>query len=402
MDMTFTDTEIAFRDEVRAFLRDNLPAHLQQAMRNSPSVFVEKDIALEWQRILFARGWLAYQWPESAGGTGWSPIQRYIFEKECALANAPALPVLGLKLVGPVLYTYGTPAQKSAFLPKILSAEHYWCQGFSEPGAGSDLASLKTRAELQGDHYVVTGTKIWTTHAHFANWMFALVKTDVTVKAQRGITFLLINLDQPGISIRPIITMAGDHDVNQVFLDNVKVPIENRIGAEGQGWEIAKFLLENERGGSCHAPALLAELAALRNAAQTQPDNSGGALVADAEFAQRLAMLELEAQALEMTELRILADIAQGRKPGPQTSMIKLVSSELRQRIAGLTVEAFGYDSLQLEMTRPLYGNERPEPVGPAESQIAMPAFLNSRAWSIFGGTNEVQRNIIAKAVLGL
>jgi alkylation response protein AidB-like acyl-CoA dehydrogenase len=402
MDMTFTAEDIAFRDEVRHFLQKNLPEHLKQAMNNTPSVFVEKDIALEWQRILHEKGWLAYQWPVSAGGTGWTPVQRYIFEKECALAGAPALPVLGLKLVGPVIYTYGTPAQKDHFLPKILTAEHYWCQGYSEPGSGSDLASLKTRAELKGDHYIVNGTKIWTTHAHFANWMFCLVKTDITVKAQRGISFLLIDMNQPGIDVRPIITMAGDHEVNQVFLDNVVVPLENRVGEEGQGWEIAKFLLENERGGSCHAPSLLADLQGLRETAKRQPSDSGDVLATDIRFTEKLSRLELEAQALEMTELRILAEVAQGRKPGPQTSMIKLVSSDLRQKIDLLTVEAFGYDGMQLETARPLYGNERPEPVGPADSQIAMPTYLNSRAWSIFGGTNEVQRNIIAKAVLGL
>ncbi len=402
MYMTFTADELAFRDEVRAYLKNCLPDHLKQAMRNTPSVFVEKDIALEWQRILHSKGWLAYHWPKAVGGTGWSPVQRYIFEKECALAGTPALSVLGLKLVGPVIYTYGTQAQKEYYLPKILTAEHYWCQGYSEPGSGSDLASLKTRADLNGDHYIVNGTKIWTTHAHFANWMFCLVKTDLTVKAQRGISFLLIDMLQPGIDVRPIITMAGDHEVNQVFLDNVKVPVENRIGAEGQGWEIAKFLLENERGGSCHAPSLLADLQELRHTAEQQPGCDGGSLMAERGFSEKLARLELEAQALEVTELRILSELAQGRKPGPQTSMIKLVSSDLRQKIDHLTVEAFGYDGLQLETARPLYGNERPEPVGPADAQIAMPTYLNSRAWSIFGGTNEVQRTIIAKAVLGL
>jgi alkylation response protein AidB-like acyl-CoA dehydrogenase len=402
MDMDFSADTLAFRDEVRTFLATALPDHLKQAMRNTPSVFVEKDIAVEWQRILHAKGWLAYQWPSEFGGTGWTPVQRYIFEKECALAGTPALSVLGLKLVAPVIYTYGSQAQKEFYLPKILDAEHYWCQGYSEPGSGSDLASLKTRADLQGDHYVVNGTKIWTTHAHFANWMFCLVKTDTTVKAQRGISFLLIDMNQPGISVRPIITMAGDHEVNQVFLDNVIVPVENRIGAEGQGWEIAKFLLENERGGSCHAPSLIADLADLRKTAQGQPGSDGGTVAEEAEFIRKVSMLELEAQALEVTELRILAELAHGRKPGPQTSMIKLASANLRQAIDHLTVDVFGYDALQLETARPLYGNARPEPVGPADAQIAMPTYLNSRAWSIFGGSNEVQRTIIAKAVLGL
>jgi alkylation response protein AidB-like acyl-CoA dehydrogenase len=402
MNVDFSDADLAFRDEVRRFLAANLNGYLKEAMAQTPSVFVEKDIALEWQRILHAKGWLAYQWPVEHGGTGWTPIQRYIFEKECALAGAPGLVALGLKLVAPVIWTYGTPDQKAHFLPKILTGEHYWCQGYSEPGSGSDLASLKTRAERDGDRYIVNGTKIWTTHAHHANWMFCLVKTDVTVKAQKGITFLLIDMAQPGIDVKPIITLAGDHEVNQVFLDNVAVPVANRVGAEGQGWEIAKFLLENERGGSCMAPMLLADLDALRRIAADQPGPHGAPLIEDADFAKKLTRIELDAQALEMTELRILAELAQGKRPGPQTSMIKLLASEIRQKVDHLLVEACGYDGLVLETARPLYGNARPEPVGPDFAQVALPTYLNGRAWSIFGGTSEVQRGIIAKTVLGL
>lgn len=403
MDLDFSPDELAFRDEVRAWLKESLPEHLKTAMANTPSVFVENDIMLEWQRILNSKGWLAYQWPEEYGGPGWTPTQRYLFEKELALAGAPGLVVLGLKLVAPVIYTYGTQAQKAEFLPKILNGDHYWCQGYSEPGSGSDLASLKTKAVLDGDEYVVNGTKIWTTHAHFSNWMFCLVKTDTQCKPQRGISFLLIDMDQPGIDIKPIITMGGDHEVNQVFLDDVRVPVANRVGEEGQGWEIAKFLLENERGGSCHSPSLLADLAKLRRQASTQPAGcEGAALSEDGTFKEQIAKIELDAQALEISELRILAELAQGRRPGPQTSMIKTIASELRQRIDHLRVNAFGYDGMQLEFSRPLYGNARPIPVGPEDSQIAMPAYLNGRAWSIFGGTSEVQRTIIAKTVLGL
>jgi alkylation response protein AidB-like acyl-CoA dehydrogenase len=406
VDMRFSPADLAFQGEVRAFLAAELPQRLRDGMNATPSVFVEPEIGLEWQRILHAKGWLAYQWPVENGGTGWTPVQRYIFEKECALADAPSLSVLGLKLVGPVIARFGTADQKARFLDPILTGADLWCQGYSEPGAGSDLASLKTRAVRNGDRYIVNGTKIWTTHAHYADWMFCLARTDAHVKPQAGISFLLINMRQPGITIRPIIGMAGDHEVNQVFLDDVEARVADRIGDEGQGWTIAKYLLENERGGSCAAPRLLAELDRLERLMRDQPSGTNGAsngsLGHDPDFARRLARLRLEAEALEMTELRILGELAQGRKPGPQTSLIKLVASSLRQYIDELTVEAFGYDGLQLATERPLYGNESPEPIGSKPAQLAMPTYLNSRAWTIFGGSNEVQKNIIAKTVLGL
>ncbi len=402
MDMHFSAADLAFRDEVRGFLAAELPQRLRDGMNGTPSVFVEPEIGLEWQRILNARGWLAYQWPVEHGGTDWTPVQRYIFEKECALADAPALSVLGLKLVGPVIAHYGTPAQKARYLEPILTGHELWCQGYSEPGSGSDLASLKTRAVREGDKYIVNGSKIWTTHAHYADWMFCLARTNPDVKPQAGISFLLINMRQPGITVRPIIGMAGDHEVNQVFLDDAVALVADRIGEEGQGWTIAKFLLENERGGSCAAPRLLADLDRLDRLAGAQPGGFNGALGHDADFGRRLSRLRLEAEALEMTELRILGELAQGRKPGPQTSLTKLVASSLRQYVDELTVEAFGYDALQLATERPLYGNESPEPIGSKPAQLAMPTYLNSRAWTIFGGSNEVQKNIIAKTVLGL
>jgi alkylation response protein AidB-like acyl-CoA dehydrogenase len=408
MHMSFTPEENAFRDEVRRFLADNLPEHIREGARNTPSVFVEPDIGDEWQRILNEKGWLAYHWPKEEGGTGWDPVQRYIFEKECALADAPALSVLGLKLVAPVIYTYGTPEQKARFLPRILDGSEKWCQGYSEPGAGSDLANLKTRAALEPGSgsgpgtYRINGSKIWTTHAHFADWMFCLARTDPSVKAQEGISFLLVPMHQPGITIRPIITLAGDHEVNQVFLDDAETGAEYRIGAEGQGWSIAKFLLENERGGSCSAPRLLADIERLRHAADTQPGGTNGAYGHLPSVEARLVALELEAQALETTELRILAELKAGRRPGPQTSLVKLVASSLRQKIDEFAVDIFGPYGMQLPPERPLYGNSAPEPVGSREAQLATPTYLNSRAWTIFGGTNEVQKTIIAKTVLGL
>lgn len=402
MDMEFSAEDLAFRDEVRAFLDEKLSARLREGAANTPSVFVEPDITREWQAILHEKGWLATLWPREYGGPGWTPVQKYIFEKECAIAGAPALPVLGLKLVGPVICRFGTPEQKARFLPRILSGEDYWCQGYSEPGSGSDLASLKTRAERRGDQYVVNGSKIWTTHAHHANWIFALVRTDPDAKKQEGISFLLIPMNQPGVTVSPIVTMAMDHEVNQTFFDNAETGVENLIGEEGQGWTIAKYLLENERGGSCAAPSLLAELDRIEAWARSEPSGVNGAMIHDSSFAQRLARLRLKAQAFEVTELRILAELAKGRPAGPQTSLVKLVSANLRQSINALAVDLFGYDGLQLPLTRPLYGNEAPEPVASCEAQLALPTYLNGRAWTIFGGSDEVQKTIIAKQVLGL
>ena len=402
MDVEFSTAERAFRDEVRAFLDASLTNRLRAGAQATPTVFAEPDIGREWQRILYEKGWLAYHWPVEHGGTGWSPVQRYIFEKECALAHAPGLPVLGLKLLGPVLSAFGTPEQKAHYLPRILSAEDYWCQGFSEPGAGSDLASLKTQAVRDGDRYIVNGSKIWTTHAHFADHMFCLVRTDPSLKPQAGISFLLIDMRQPGVRVRPIIGLAGDHEVNEVFLDDVGAAAGDLVGEEGQGWTIAKFLLENERGGACLAPALLADLARIRDEAGHEPAGYNGALIHDSFFQRSLARLELEVQALEMTELRSLAELARGCRAGPQTSLIKLVASSLRQEVDALALRTFGYAGLQLSVERPLYGNSGEEPVHSKAAQVAAPAYLNSRAWTIFGGSNEVQRTIIAKTVLKL
>jgi alkylation response protein AidB-like acyl-CoA dehydrogenase len=400
MDLNLSAADEAFRQEVRQFLDENLPERLRAGMRATPSVFVEPDIGGEWQRILHGKGWLAYNWPKDCGGTGWTTIQRYIFEKECALADAPGLPVLGLKLLGPVVCRFGNDEQKAHYLPKILSGEHYWCQGFSEPGSGSDLASLKTRADRQGDHYVINGRKLWTTHAHHATHMFCLARTDQAAKPQRGISFILIEMNQPGVEVRPIMGLAGDHEVNEVFLDDVIAPVENLVGDEGMGWTIAKFLLENERGGACLAPKILSDLKKLRAGAGDEPDGLGGSMAEDTAFMSAVVRTELKAQALEMTELRILAELAKGLPPGPQTSLCKLVASDLRQEVDALSVRLYGYAGLGLEEQRPLYGNESPEPIYNKAAQLAAPRYLNSRAWTIFGGTNEVQRTIIAKTVL--
>lgn len=402
MDMDFSPEDLAFREEVRAFLHDNLPDRLRDGARRTPGVFVEPDIGMEWHRILYRQGWVAPHWPKEDGGTGWTPTQKFIFEKECALAGAPALAILGLRLVGPVICAFGTPEQKARFLPRILSGEDYWCQGYSEPGSGSDLASLKTSARLKGDEYVINGSKIWTTHAHHADWIFALVRTDASVKKQAGISFLLVPMDQPGVEVTPIHSMSGDHEVNAVFFTDARTSVANRIGEEGAGWSIAKFLLENERGGSCYAPRLLQSIERLETLAQTQPSGVNGAIAHDPRFRDRLARVRLEAEALEVTELRILAELAKGRAPGPQTSLVKLLGSNIGQQVDVLRLELLGPDALQLPLERPLYGNEAPEPVGSEYAQTAMGRYLNNRAATIFGGSDEVQKNIIAKTVLGL
>ncbi|RVQ66573.1 acyl-CoA dehydrogenase [Croceicoccus ponticola] len=402
MDIELTPEEAAFRDEVRAFLAAKLPENIRDGASSSPTVFVEPDIGQVWNGILNEQGWLGYQWPTEVGGTGWSPVQRYIFEKECALAGAPNLTVLGLKLVAPVVFSFGTEAQREKYLPRILSGEDYWCQGFSEPNAGSDLASLKTTAVKKGDHYVLNGSKIWTTHAHWANKMFVLARTDGTVKKQAGISFLLVDMDQPGITVRPILTMAGDHEVNQVFMEDVIVPAEDLVGEEGQGWTIAKFLLENERGGSCHAPKLIYDLDDIERTAKGVSDGRGGMLADDIDWRRRVAKLRLGVTSLEIIELKILSRIAKGQKPGPQTSLTKLLASNLRQEVDLLAVDLFGPAGLQLPTARPLYGDNAPAPFRCEKAQVAAARYLNSRAWTIFGGTNEVQRTIIAKTVLGL
>lgn len=402
MDMDFSPEDLAFREEVRAFLAENLPEHLKVGARRTPGVFVEPDIGLEWHKILYRKGWVAPHWPKQDGGTGWTPTQRFIFEKECALAGAPALSILGLRLVGPVICHFGTQEQKDRFLPGILAGEVYWCQGYSEPGSGSDLASLKTAARLEGDEYVINGSKIWTTHAHHAQWIFALTRTNPEVKKQAGITFLLVPMDQPGVEVSPIVSMSGDHEVNQVFFTDARTHVSNRIGEEGQGWTIAKFLLENERGGSCFAPRLLQGISELEELARTQPSGVNGAMAKDPRFRDRLARARLDAEALEVTELRILAELAKGRQPGPQTSLCKLLGSNIGQTLDTLRLDLLGYDGLQLPPERPLYGNEGPEPVGSERAQTAMARYLNNRAATIFGGSDETQKNIIAKSVLGL
>ncbi len=400
MDLTYTGEDLAFQDEVRAFLKENLTDDIRRATEKTTTVFVEKDVAGKWQKKLHEKGWLAYFWPKEYGGTGWTATQRYIFQQECALAGAPGIIPMGIRYVGPVIFTFGTQAQKDFFLPKILNGEHYWCQGYSEPGAGSDLASLKMRAVRDGGDYVLNGSKIWTTHAHHADWIFCLVRTDNTGKKQEGITFLLIDLKTPGIKIDPIITMGLDHEVNQVFFDDVRVPVGNRVGEENQGWEYAKFLLEFERGGGSSG-GLKAGFAKLKAVVSSQL-NGLEPLVRDPRLAAELASIEVGVMAQEITELRMMSKLAAGQPPGAESSIMKSTSVDLGQRMSELMVEALDYYATPMPAGgRPLYEINDWLP-GPDYAPPAIGTYLNRRASSIFGGSNEVQRDIIAKLVLRL
>ena len=400
MNLDLTPEDLAFQTEVRDFLAANLTPELRQAGRRATSVFMDKDYSLAWQRILHTRGWVAPSWPTQYGGPGWGEMQRYIFAAECARAGAPSLSPMGLRMVGPVIMGYGTAEQKAFFLPRILAGEDYWCQGYSEPGAGSDLAALQLAAVRDGDNYILSGSKIWTTHAHFANRMFCLVRTMREGKPQQGITFLLLEMDAPGISVRPIITLAGDHEVNQVFFDNVRVPASGRIGEENSGWTVAKYLLEFERGGGS-APGLRVALDRLRKLATEQCSGAGSPLIEDPAFREKLAAAAIALDAIEMTEHRVLAALASGQPPGPASSMLKVQGTELMQRLDEIALEALGaYAWVDQPQARAPGANI--DFVGPEHGLVTTARYLNNRAASIYGGSNEVQRNIMARLVLGL
>ena len=399
LSMQFSAEDEAFREEVRDFLDAHLTPALKAAAARQTTVFPDRDVALQWQAILqAAKGWAAPAWPKAFGGPGFSATQRYIFNQECARAGAPGLIPLGLRMLAPVLFRYGTPEQQAHYLPKILSGEHYWCQGYSEPGSGSDLSSLRTTATRDGDVYRVNGTKLWTTHGHFADHIFCLVRTDSSGAPQRGISFLLIPMATPGISVKPVITLAGDHEVNQVFFDDVVVPVANRVGPENEGWTVAKYLLEFERGGGGAAPGLREALEHTRALASLTRED-GTSVLEQPQIAARLAALAVRLDAFELSELRTLAGLAEGGSPGPESSLAKNLSVRLEQDINTLALEVSAYYGLP-QQPRGLAVNE--EPLGPEAGVAVTGRYLNSRAASIFGGSEEVQKNIIAKAVLGL
>ena len=394
MNLDLTNEEVAFRDEVRAFLDASLTPELREVGRRATSVFTDKQHSLPWQKILHAKGWAAPSWPVEYGGPGWGVMQRHIFAAECARASAPGLAPMGLRMVGPVIMGFGTPEQKAHYLPRILSGEDYWCQGYSEPQAGSDLAALALRAVRDGDDYVLSGSKLWTTHAHWANRMFCLVRTDATGKPQAGITFLLLDMNTPGIRVRPIITLAGEHEVNEVFFDQVRVPVSERVGEENKGWTVAKYLLEFERGGSS-APGLQVMLDRVRDVAWE------AGLLTEAAFRSKLMAAEIAVTAIEIAEQRTLAALASGANPGPASSMLKAQGAEALQMVDELMLETAGaYAAADQPGARQPGSNVAP--IGPDAALTAMPRYLNDRAATIYGGSNEIQRDIIARLVLGL
>jgi alkylation response protein AidB-like acyl-CoA dehydrogenase len=399
MDMTETAADAEFRAEIRSFLARNLPDDIRDAVRASREV--GKDALQRWQRILYDKGWGAPAWPVEWGGTGWSLMQRHIFDEECALAFCPPLHVFNFGMLGPILIRYGSEAQKKKYLPRILRSEDWWCQGYSEPGAGSDLAALKTRAERDGDHYVVTGTKIWTSLAHWANRMFCLVRTDPAAKPQAGISFLLIDMDSPGIAVRPIISISGQHVFNQVFLDAVRVPVGNLVHRENEGWTVAKSLLEHERLGLARVGENKKRLQRLKEIA-AQEASGDLPLIAQDWFRRKLVDLEVRLRALEVTCLRFVAQAESGRELGPGVSMLKLRGSKLLQDILQTTVDALAYHGLPFDMPDVEAPESNLPELGPDHAQGVSSARFQSRAYTIAGGSSEVQRGIMAKHVLRL
>ncbi|MCF4127458.1 pimeloyl-CoA dehydrogenase large subunit [Methylobacterium sp. SyP6R] len=402
MDLRFTPEERAFRQEVRTFFQENLPQEIRQKLIDGrhPS----KDDIVTWQKILNKKGWAVPNWPVEWGGTGWDPVRQYIFLDELQSFPAPSPLQFGVYMVGPVIAQFGNEAQKKHFLPRIANIDDWWCQGFSEPGSGSDLASLKTKAVREGDHYIVNGQKTWTTLGQYADWIFCLVRTDATVKKQEGISFLLIDMKTPGITVRPIQTIDGGHEVNEVFFDDVKVPVENLVGQENKGWDYAKFLLGNERtniarvGVSKQRIRRLKELAAIERVGDTP-------ILENPRFREKLAALEIELKALEMTQLRVVAAerTREKGKPDPASSILKIKGSEIQQATTELLLEVVGPYALPYaaEDEGDDHLSNEP-PVGPDWAGPAAPTYFNWRKISIYGGSNEIQKNIIAKAILGL
>lgn len=397
MDVEFSAEDLAFRDEVRAFIAESYPAHLRGKQDEGEEL--SKEDFLAWHRVLHAKGWVAPAWPVEYGGTGWTPTQKFIFSEETSRADCIRLMPFGLAMVGPVIYTFGTPEQKAQFLPRILSGEDWWCQGYSEPGAGSDLASLRTKAELDGDHYVVNGQKTWTTLAQHADWGFFLVRTNSDVKAQEGISFLLIDMKSPGIEVRPIITLGGEHEVNEVFLDNVRVPVSQRIYEENKGWTCAKFLLAHERTGIAGVASSKRGIERVKAIATSELDGDKP-LLANPFFRRKVAELEMDLTALEYTELRSLAGDAAGKGPGPESSLLKIKGSEIQQRLTELALEAAGHYGAPY--FRGFGEGDNEHPIGPDWATRTAPTYFNTRKTTIYGGSNEIQRGIIAKMVLGL
>ena len=397
MNIDFTEEEQAFRDEVRRFFREEVPAEVRDKIARG--VWLGREDQVNYQQALHAKGWAGINWPVEYGGTGWSAAQRYIFYNEAAAADAPRIVPFGLSMVGPVIYTFGNEEQKARFLPDILASRVWWCQGYSEPNAGSDLAGLKTRAKRDGDEYIVNGTKTWTTLGHYADWIFCLVRTEDTGKKQEGISFLLIDMASPGVTVKPIITLDGKREVNEVFFEDVRVPVENLIGEEGKGWTYAKVLLTHERtniAGVASSKRRLAKLKALL----ADPPAGVPSLNDNPMFLARLVETEVELTALEYTELRVLSAVATGKAPGPESSILKIKGTEIQQALDELWLEAAGIYALPFVPEQYQEGFDG-DVIGPQFAANTAPHYYNNRKVTIYGGTNEIQKNIIAKQVLG-
>jgi alkylation response protein AidB-like acyl-CoA dehydrogenase len=398
MDLNYSPADDAFRADIRAWL----DAHLPQALRAKvlDHKRLSRDDYASWHKLLGTRGWSVVAWPKEYGGPGWDATQRHIWDEECARIGAPGVLPFGVSMVAPVIMKYGSEAQKTYYLPRILDGTDWWCQGYSEPGSGSDLASLRTRAERQGDHYVVNGQKTWTTLGQFADMMFCLVRTDTGAKKQEGISFLLIDMKTPGITVRPIITLDEDHEVNEVFLEDVKVPVENLVGEENRGWTYAKYLLGHERTGIARVGQSKRELVFLKRLAAGQK-KGGVSLLNDALFSAKIAALEIEMMALEVTVQRVVASEANGRGPGPEASMLKIKGTEVQQALTELMVEAVGPQAAAFDPAY-LEGEREHSLAGDDDAAPLAAYYFNFRKTSIYGGSNEIQKNIIAQMILGL
>ncbi|WP_374535005.1 acyl-CoA dehydrogenase family protein [Phenylobacterium sp.] len=407
MDLEFSKEDLAFGEEVRAFIAQAFDEDMRAHAAQSKNGHIDKAGQVRWLKRLHEKGWIAPDWPAEYGGTGWSHAQKYIFDMEMALAGAPSTSNMGLKMCAPVVMAFGTPEQKAQHLPKILSTDVWWCQGYSEPGSGSDLASLSLKAERDGDHYVLNGSKIWTTYAQWADWMFCLVRTSNEEIRQKGISFLLLEMNTPGITIVPLPTLdgppEGDQEINQVFFENVRVPVSNRIGEEGQGWTYAKYLLQFERGNP-YAAGLTNQLNKVRKIASLEASDGGRRMIDDPDFRKKLSEMQIKVDTLNATELRMFAARSAGEAMGAASSMLKLEGSQAQQAVTELALEAAGlYAQPFVRDTWAEIRGERNEPrAGPDYAATIAPTYFNYRKTSIYAGSNEIQHNIMAKMVLGL
>jgi alkylation response protein AidB-like acyl-CoA dehydrogenase len=402
--MSFSDADRKFQQEVRAWLTDAWPEEVRKRQARSALGRLSKEDHVRWQKALAAKGWAAVDWPKEHGGAEFTPTQNYIFDLERARVGAPAVMPFGMTMVAPVIMKFGTPEQKRRFLPDILNTNVWWCQGYSEPGSGSDLASLRTKAEDKGDHFLVNGVKTWTTLAQYADWIFCLVRTSQEAKQQMGISFLLIDMHSPGVTVNPIVTLdqppSGHQEINMVYLENVVVPKENLVGEVGKGWTCAKYLLEFERGNA-YSPTLKGVLAQIRAMAAAETNGYGASLMSDSGFKTRIDEVEVQVFAMEFTELRILGALAAGQNVGPESSLLKTRGTELQQAITELALEASGYYANPFDASTPIEGDNF-QPVGPEYSNGVSQEYFNTRKVSIYAGSNEIQRNIMSKLVLGL